>query len=83
MTMRKPTRAQEIQTMRDEIETSEAFLKPIEREAKRLLEIEKVRPLTLPEARRVEELLELQKKKNVEIALLNEQIRNFYAPASA
>ena len=73
----------DIKVMRDEIATNEAFAKPLIREAERLNEISQSRKLTLPEERRLNELLDLMKQKNVEVAKLRQMINDFYAPATA
>ena len=83
MTMRKPTYAQNMGTLMNEIDTCEKFMAPLVREAEALDAARKTRNLTLVEIRRVDELTELIHEKNCWLVKAREAVGAYCAPASA
>lgn len=79
MTMRKLTPAGEIQLLKNECATVEAFMASALREAGKLTETAKTRKLTKRETRRVSELVDYIREKNAFLAKAKEIARKFYA----
>ena len=83
MTMRKPNKAEQIVDLKNEINTVEIFMTPMVREAERLDATSKTRTLTLPERKRLNELIDIIHEKNVWLAKANETLGAYFAPATA
>lgn len=83
MTMRKPNYAQQMAELRNEIETTEVFMKSAVKEAEYLDKLSAQRVLTVPEYNRLQELIDYVHEKNVFLAKAKETLRSFYAPVSA
>ena len=73
----------EIRAIKNEIETVEAFMKPLIRESEQLDKISAVRRLTKAERARLNELIELVHEKNVFLAKAKDTIAKFFAPKVA
>jgi len=83
MTMRKPNYAQQMAELRNEIETTEVFMKSAVKEAEHLDKVSVQRVLTAPEYNRLQELIDYIHEKNVFLVKAKETLRGFYAPVSA
>lgn len=78
-----PMNQSQINTIKAEISTCEAFMIPLVRESEQLDAISKERTLTLSERLRVQELIDLIHAKNVWLAKAKETVRKFYRPSAA
>lgn len=83
MTMRKPTYAQQIAELKNEIHNIELFMAKAVKEAEELDAISKQRLLTKEERQRVNELIDYIHEKNVFLVKAKKQVRSFYAPVPA
>ena len=83
MTMRKPTYAQQIAQLRNEIDTVEKFLDPAVKELETLDAVARTRLLNPTERKRVDEIADYIHEKNTWLVKAKEQIKAFYMPVSA
>lgn len=83
MTTRKLNHAQEIELLKNEIDTIEKFTASAVKEAEALDAIAKTRTLTKDERSRVQELIDYIHEKNVFLVKARKTVQSFYAPVSA
>lgn len=83
MTTRKLNRAQEIELLKNEIDTIEKFMASAVKEAETLDAIAKTRTLTKDERSRVQELINYIHERNVFLVKARKTVQAFYTPVSA
>lgn len=83
MTTRKLNRAQEMELLRNQIDTIEKFMASAVKEAEALDAIAKTRPLTKAERKHVQELIDYVHEKNVFLVKARKTVQSFYAPVPA